>query len=200
MLQELLLYISAAFACSIIAVHLVCAVGILLNRIRDVAGSGKTASSDSYAVSVIVVAKDEEENLGSLFASLESQSIQTFQTVLVSDRSQDRTLEIMKAYQKKHGSRVIVLENTEEVENLGPKQFVLDVAVSGATGEILVFTDADCTVPPFWVENMQRYFSDPRIGVVFGQISLKREPGFFKSFQAFDQPLIHQYNSATAGL
>jgi cellulose synthase/poly-beta-1,6-N-acetylglucosamine synthase-like glycosyltransferase len=74
------------------------------------------------------------------------------------------------------------------------------MAVSAASGEILVFTDADCTVPPLWVENMQRYFSDPRIGVVFGQISLKRERGFFKNFQGFDQPLVHQYNSATAGL
>jgi cellulose synthase/poly-beta-1,6-N-acetylglucosamine synthase-like glycosyltransferase len=93
-----------------------------------------------------------------------------------------------------------VLENTEEVDDLGPKQFVLDIAIAAAEGEILVFTDADCTVPRQWVEKLQPYFHDPRVGMVFGQISLSKERGFFRNFQAFDQPLIHQYNSATAGL
>jgi len=55
-------------------------------------------------------------------------------------------------------------------------------------------------VPRQWVEKLQPYFHDPRVGMVFGQISLSKERGFFRNFQAFDQPLIHQYNSATAGL
>jgi cellulose synthase/poly-beta-1,6-N-acetylglucosamine synthase-like glycosyltransferase len=106
----------------------------------------------------------------------------------------------MRAFAQKHGSRVKVLENTEEAENLGPKQFVLDIATEAARGDILMFTDADCVLPPYWVSKLQPYFDDPRVGVVFGQVSLHKEKGFFKSFQGFDQPLIHQYNSATAGL
>jgi cellulose synthase/poly-beta-1,6-N-acetylglucosamine synthase-like glycosyltransferase len=135
-----------------------------------------------------------------LLASLESQTVEDFQVVLMSDRSRDRSLELMKRFAGKHGSRVKVMENTVEVKKLGPKQFVLDIATAEARGEILMFTDADCTLPPHWVEKLQRYFHDPRVGVVFGQISLSKEKGFFKNFQAFDQPLIHQYNSATAGL
>ena len=198
--QQILLYISAVFALSIVVTHLVCLVGVLANRFRDAVGERTDSSGPVFPVSVIVVAKDEENNLGFLLSSLESQSVKDFELVLASDRSRDRTLEMMKAFAEKHGSRVKVLENTEEVEHLGPKQFVLDIAVGAASGEVLVFTDADCTVPPRWVEKMQLYFRDPRVGLVFGQISLKREKGFFKNFQAFDQPLIHQYNSATAGL
>lgn len=198
MFEEILLYVSVFFAASIVAVHLVCAVGIILNRVRDVLRSKENPSP--FTVSVIVVAKDEEQNLTPLLDSLESQSFQGFETVLVSDRSRDKTLEIMKTYARKHGLRVKVLENREDPKDLGPKQFALDLAVSASGGEILVFTDADCTVPPTWVENLLPYFLDPKVGLVFGQISLKLERGFFKHFQAFDQPLIHQYNSATAGL
>jgi cellulose synthase/poly-beta-1,6-N-acetylglucosamine synthase-like glycosyltransferase len=200
MIQEILLYICAAFAASIIAVHLACLAGVLRNRLGDALGRTGNSSTLPFTVSVIVVAKDEEENLPPLFASLEAQSVQDFQIILVSDRSQDGTLGLMKAFAEKHGSRVKVLENTEGVDNLGPKQFVLDIATAAAVGEILVFTDADCTVPRQWVEKMQPYFHDPRVGVVFGQISLRKEKGFFSNFQGFDQPLIHQYNSATAGL
>jgi cellulose synthase/poly-beta-1,6-N-acetylglucosamine synthase-like glycosyltransferase len=200
MIQEILLYICAAFAAGIIAVHLACLAGVLRNRLGDALGKTGNSSALPFTVSVIVVAKDEAENLPALFASLEAQSVQDFQIILVSDRSRDRTLDLMKGFAGKHGSRVKVLENTEEVDNLGPKQFVLDIATAAAEGEILVFTDADCTVPHLWVEKMQPYFDDPRVGVVFGQISLMKEKGFFRNFQAFDQPLIHQYNSATAGL
>jgi cellulose synthase/poly-beta-1,6-N-acetylglucosamine synthase-like glycosyltransferase len=200
MVQEILLYISIAFAGSILGVHLVCLVGVFRNRLKDYLRGADLPSPFPFTVSVIVVAKDEEDNLPALLTSLESQSYKDFQIVLVSDRSQDRTLGIMTAFAKKHGSRVTVLENTEEVDNLGPKQFVLDTATTIAAGQILVFTDADCIVPQLWVENMLPYFLDPKVGVVFGQISLRRERGFFRSFQAFDQPLIHQYNSATAGL
>ncbi|UCF97964.1 MAG: glycosyltransferase [Spirochaetaceae bacterium] len=202
MIQEILLYISVIFAGSIVVTHLVCLVGVLMNRVRDVGRAGRRISikTPPLSVSVIVVAKDEEKNLPPLLASLESQSAQNFQIILASDRSKDGTLALMRAFAKKHGSRVKVLENTEEVDHLGPKQFVLDIATGVAQGQLLIFTDADCTVPARWVENLKPYFLDPRVGVVFGQISLRRETGFFKNFQAFDQPLIHQYNSATAGL
>lgn len=200
MVQEILLYISAAFAGSIVIVHLFCLAGVLRNRLRDARLRTDSSSGPAFAVSVIVVAKDEEKNLAPLFASLESQSFQDFQIILVSDRSTDGTLDLMNAFAEKHGSRVKVFENAETVENLGPKQFVLDIAAAAADGEILLFTDADCTLPRRWVEKLPPYFADPRVGVVFGQISLRKEKGFFRNFQAFDQPLIHQYNSATAGL
>jgi cellulose synthase/poly-beta-1,6-N-acetylglucosamine synthase-like glycosyltransferase len=200
MFEEILLYIGVSFAGIILILHLVCLAGVLRNRFEDAMRKADNSPRLPFTVSVIVVAKDEEANLPPLFASLESQSIQDFQIILVSDRSQDQTLALMNDFAKKHGSRVKVMENTETVENMGPKQFVLDIAIAAAEGEILMFTDADCTVPQRWVEKLQPYFEDPRVGVVFGQISLKKEKGFFRNFQGFDQPLIHQYNSATAGL
>jgi cellulose synthase/poly-beta-1,6-N-acetylglucosamine synthase-like glycosyltransferase len=200
MVEQILLYVSALFGGLIVLLHLACLAGVLRNRLGDALHKADNSPHPSFRVSVIVVAKDEEANLPPLFASLESQSIKDFQIILVSDRSQDGTLDLMKGFAKKHGSRVKVLENTETVENMGPKQFVLDIATAAADGEILMFTDADCTVPPQWAERMQPYFKDPRVGVVFGQISLKKAGGFFKHFQGFDQPLIHQYNSATAAL
>ena len=106
MLEEILLYTSVLFSGVIVGVHIVCAVAILLNRLRDALQKTKSITSVPYTVSVIVVAKDEEDNLPPLLSSLETQTLQDFETVLASDRSQDKTLAIMQAYRKKHGSRV----------------------------------------------------------------------------------------------
>ena len=214
MASELLLYALAGASGLIVLVHLALAVGVLVNLVRDagyspacqptVVGLRPDYSPDPTAleVSVVVAAKDEERNLPALLASLEAQSLRRFQIVLIDDRSADGTAALMDAFQVKHGRRVAVVHNREEPGNLNPKQAALDIAARLASGEVLVFTDADCVVPPQWLAGLTGYFTDPRVGIVFGQIALgaPRAGGFLARFQAFDQPLIHQWNSGTAGL
>ena len=47
---------------------------------------------------------------------------------------------------------------------------------------------------------MARYFNDPQVGVVFGQIFLRTDNSFLQLYQRFDQLLINQWSSGTAGL
>ena len=204
MASELLLYTLAAASGTIVLIHLALAAGVLCNVARD-AGAGRPAAvgpGPGASAAVVVAAKDEEGNLPALLASLEAQSLRDFQVVLVDDRSRDGTAALMEAFQARHTARVTVLRNRQEPGSLNPKQAALDIAARRASGEVLVFTDADCVVPPLWLEGMLGYFRDPRVGIVFGQIALgaPRDGGFLARFQAFDQPLIHQWNSGTAGL
>ena len=206
MASELLLYALAAASGLIVLIHLALAVGVLRNVARDavaaVAGPGNPGLPAVSRASVVVAAKDEERNLPALLASLEAQSLRDFDILLVDDRSRDGTAALMEAFRDRHGGRVTVLRNRDEPGSLNPKQAALDIAARRAGGEVLVFTDADCVVPPQWLKGLLGYFRDPRVGIVFGQIALgaPRGGGFLARFQAFDQPLIHQWNSGTAGL
>jgi cellulose synthase/poly-beta-1,6-N-acetylglucosamine synthase-like glycosyltransferase len=202
MASELLLYLLAAASGLIVLVHLALAVGVLANVARDAAAPGGAGLPPVSRVSVVVAAKDEEGNLPALLASLEAQSLRDFQILLVDDRSDDDTAALMEAFRDRHPWRVTVLRNRQEPGSLNPKQAALDIAARRAAGEVLVFTDADCVVPPRWLEGLLDYFRDPRVGVVFGQLQLGTAGGggFLARFQAFDQPLIHQWNSGTAGL
>jgi cellulose synthase/poly-beta-1,6-N-acetylglucosamine synthase-like glycosyltransferase len=92
------------------------------------------------------------------------------------------------------------LRNTREPQGSTGKVQALDLAVAASSGEVLLFTDCDCTLPPAWVAAHLRCFDDPAVGVVFGQISMPRSGRFLDAYQAFDQRLIHQYSSGSAGL
>ena len=94
------------------------------------------------------------------------------------------------------GSRARVIHNTCEARRQGSqrKQAALDLAFEQARGDVLLFTDGDCTVPPTWAEEMLGHFTDPRVGVVLGRIELPESPRFLTDFQAFEQPLLNQYN------
>ena len=67
--------------------------------------------------------------------------------------------------------------------------------------------DADCILPATWVEGLAAYFAaDPggAVGAVFGQLAVRSRPprrgGFLERYQAFEQPLVHQYSTGSAGL
>ena len=193
---------------AIIAGHILVLLGVLLNRLRDLVfiKKLKTDSEPGFPegsgelVSVIVAARNEEKNLPELIESLREQSDKYFEIVFINDRSTDGTETVLENIKEEMGDRVKIIVNNQDPEGCNPKQFALDLGIEEANGSILLFTDADCVVPSGWVEYYKHYFDNSRTGVVFGQLSVKDNGSFFERYQAFDQLLLHQYNSGTAGL
>ena len=83
------------------------------------------------------------------------------QVLVVSDGSTDRTVAIARSFAD---SRLAVVEVTKR----GGKTTGLNVSVPRATGEIVVFTDANAMFPPDAVRKVVRHFADPTIGLVTG--------------------------------
>ncbi len=197
---ELLAVLFAFFSLVIFLVHTVLAVSVVSAWARDRWERRRRGAGPRVPVSVIVVAKDEEGNLPELLESLDRQSVRDFEVVLVNDRSTDGTARIMEEYRRSRATPVQVVHNSRDPGAMNPKQFALDFGVEASSGEILLFTDADCTLPPGWVENLLAYFCDARVGVVFGQLRLRDTGSFLGRYQGYDQPLIHQYSSGIAAL
>ena len=72
------------------------------------------------------------------------------------------------------GSKARVIHVLAEPVGLTGKQAALDLAFEEARGDVLLFTDGDCLLPPTWVEEMRAHFTDARVGVVLGRIELER--------------------------
>ena len=205
-----------ALCASMLLTHGALAVGVLLARLRDRRDDARRRRQPAPRrgappVSVVVAAMNEEPALPRLLASLAAQTTNAFELVLVDDRSTDATAAIMEAHRAAAPYPVRVVRNRQPPEGCTGKQQALDLGVAAAAGELLLFTDADCTVPPAWVERLTAYFTaaaGSRTGVVFGQLAVQA-PGagggharerFSDRYQAFDQPLVHQYSTGTAGL
>jgi cellulose synthase/poly-beta-1,6-N-acetylglucosamine synthase-like glycosyltransferase len=200
MLAEIMIYVTSLCSLLIFLIHLGLFCGILLNKMRDLRIAAAEPVPAKPAVSVIAAAKDEERLLPLLLSSLEAQTAEDFEIVLINDRSNDQTGEIMEAFRQKHGRRIKVIHNALDPVSVNPKQAALDYGLREAGGDLLLFTDCDCVLPPAWVETLLRYFENPRVGTVFGQISVQGSSSFLDKYQWFDQALINQYSSGTAGL
>lgn len=91
------------------------------------------------SVSVIVAARNEEQDLGAALDSLIAQSYPDYEIIVVDGRSMDRTREVAAA----RAPRVRLLEEPPLPPGWVGKNWGCDIGARAATGELLLFTDAD---------------------------------------------------------
>jgi cellulose synthase/poly-beta-1,6-N-acetylglucosamine synthase-like glycosyltransferase len=131
------------------------------------AGNGRTPS-----VSVVIPAYNAAETLPACLAALRRQTVplDPAEIVVVDDGSDDGTAAIPEAF----GVRLIrqAHENQAVARNRG---------AWATSGEVILFTDADCEPAPDWVERMLAPFADPTIAGVKGRYRTK-QPGLVPRF------------------
>lgn len=130
-----------------------------------------------YDVSVVIAARNEQENIGSCLEALSHQSYpaERYEVIVVDDRSTDRTVAIVADYGKKH-SRIKLVQIEQLPPGVSPKKHALEKGIGIANGEIILTTDADCVPQPGWIAGMVSYFK-PAVGLVAGFSPLVKAEG-----------------------
>ena len=196
----------SALSALILALHLALSAGLVANLAAERARAsrrgpvGTRLRGSRLEVEVVVAVRDEASVLPRLLESLRAQTEPEVRFLFVDDRSKDGTGRLLDEFCRSVGARARVIHNDADPRGLTGKQAALDLAFGLAQGDVLLFTDGDCVVPPTWAEEMVDHFDDPRVGAVLGRIELAEDRGFLRRFQAFDQPLLNQYNLGSAGI
>ena len=203
--MSIVIWISLVAAIGIVVIHIVVAAGAVLALIAERHLIAVEAELEQGRVSVVVPARDEETVLPRLLACLERQNTNRFEIVLVNDRSEDKTADIMQEFSSRHPGRVRVVTLVDDPPPGNPKQRALAAGAAAATGDLLLFTDADCWLPVDWVRTMCRPFRSHEVGLVFGPVipgtkGLDRRPRFIDWYQGFDQIFRFQYTAGAAGM
>ena len=114
-------------------------------------------------VSVLISARNEEKDI--LWKVTETLSwnypLDRLELLIASDASADRTDEILRSIKDTRLKYI-------RIENRVGKNEALNQLVQIATGELLLFSDANSHIGKDCLRGMVRYFSDPRVGAVTG--------------------------------
>jgi 1,2-diacylglycerol 3-beta-glucosyltransferase len=180
----------------IVTMLYLCQAGIFLiglKRNRD-----KLQNSPNLSVSVIIAARNEEENLQECLESVANQTypISLYEIIVINDGSTDGTEAICNDFIKRYPN--IKSIQVKEDTIIRGKANALAQGIEAASGEIILITDADCTVPKTWVEQtVNRY--DPEVGLI-GGFTLQKATTPFGGMQSLDWTFILGMAAATAGL
>jgi glycosyltransferase involved in cell wall biosynthesis len=146
----------------------------------------KKTKTQQHPVSVVICARDEDENLARNLPGVLVQAYpSTYEVVVVNDNSVDDSKYILQELKKTFKSLHIV-ELTQEAVHISGKKYPLSIGIREAKHEILLLTDADCVpASEHWVEKMQAAYDD-NIEVVLGYGAYHKQKGFLNKLIRFE--------------
>lgn len=153
-------------------------------------------------VSIVIPARNEEHNIENAVRSVAAcvYPNDRFEIIAVNDRSEDNTLNILKNLQNSVNNLKIVNVETPAIHpNLKGKSGALDHGINHAKGEIIMMTDADCTVHKGWITSIVNEFEDPHVGLVPSFTIINAE-SIFETVQEVEWIYMHSMASAGVGL
>lgn len=152
-------------------------------------------------LSVIMSAKNEEDNLRNNLPEILEQDYPEFEVVVVNDRSEDESKYVLQDIEKiyKH-LKVLTLE--ENIRYKEGKKLPLTLGIKKAAHEHLVFTDADCVPRSHnWLRQMAKNFTAEK-QIVLGFSPYKRGPGLLNLFIQYEtfQAAMNYFSLALTGM
>jgi cellulose synthase/poly-beta-1,6-N-acetylglucosamine synthase-like glycosyltransferase len=196
------------FAAVFVGLHCALMAGLFLEWLRDRAVCRKKLLEGSAEklprVSVIIPIHNESLRMEGLLKTLGLQNYREAEFVFIDDRSSDDSAAMISGFVRRQPlARIVSL-----TENPGPnrKQFALGKGIAVSSGEFILFTDADCEIPPDWIGAMVRRMADRQVGAAIGPLFKKfegpggRGMGFFHLYQCFEHAVRYMYLTASTGL
>ncbi|MFH8119629.1 MAG: glycosyltransferase family 2 protein [Candidatus Aenigmatarchaeota archaeon] len=131
-------------------------------------------------VSVIVASHNGERFLEDLMNSISNTNYNNFEVIFVDNASTDRSLEIVRKFKKKIRLKVIKNE-----KNLGYAAGC-NIGAEHASGEFLVFMNADIRVDKNWLKELVNYLKKhENIGIAQAKLLQFKNPKLIDSFGCY---------------
>jgi len=139
-------------------------------------------------VSIIVPARNEEDNISNLIHSIQNQTYpkSCFELIIIDDCSTDQTAEIVKKYSDSNIKLIALSDYLDEKNINAYKKKAIEIGIKASMGTLIITTDADCTMGENWLQEIVNCFetNQPKMMVMPVQINYKNR--FIEIFQSLD--------------
>ena len=140
--------------------------------------------------SVVIPARNEAANIEGCLTGILSQNYPThlFEIIVVDDYSEDDTAQIVLEIAQQHKNvRLVSLQDFTKNENLvAYKKRAIEIAVTQATGDWIVTTDADCSFTKNWLATYDAYIQEHNSVMVAAPVAYTNTGSFLSIFQVLD--------------
>jgi cellulose synthase/poly-beta-1,6-N-acetylglucosamine synthase-like glycosyltransferase len=145
----------------------------------------KINKADLLSISVILAARNEADNIIDCLTSLDNLVYPPgkIEIIIVDDNSTDSTGELIRNFIDGK-SKFTYFHDVKQIGRLRGKTNAIANAIKISKGEIILTTDADCIVSPYWAETLASYYT-PGVAMVCGYTN-QFENSAFEAMQSID--------------
>lgn len=145
----------------------------------------KAETSIHTSVSVVIAARNEEDNIQRTIEAILNQNFpkDKLELIIVDDHSTDRTADIVRGYADQN-VRLIQLNVGDALNSY--KKYAITKAIEISTGDIIVSTDADCRMGRNWLRTIVSCFEDRGYYMVSSPVIYSEEKTCFEKLQTLE--------------
>ena len=143
--------------------------------------------NQSTKLSVIIPARNEAHNIAACINSILNQSFpkELFEIIVVDDHSEDNTAAIVKKYAAQNIKLISLRDHVSDRLNSYKKK-AIEVAISQASGTLIITTDADCIAPANWLQTIASFYEEHKPAFIAAPVAIDCSMRFIEIFQALD--------------
>ena len=140
--------------------------------------------------SVIIPARDEEENIETCLRSILQQNYPAslLEVIVINDHSTDQTEKIIRQLQNEFDN-LQLLNLVDHIDN-NPlnayKKKAIEIAISKSKGNWIITTDADCVVGKSWLQSYDSFIREKKSVFVAAPVIFTNNRSFLSIFQQLD--------------
>jgi cellulose synthase/poly-beta-1,6-N-acetylglucosamine synthase-like glycosyltransferase len=140
-------------------------------------------------ISVIIPARNEENNISACLDSLAEQDYpgDLLEIIVADDHSTDNTAVIVTRYAD---SGIMLLELKKEIADAsvsaGSKKGAIAAAIKKSSGTLVITTDADCVFPVKWLSTLVSFYETYNPAFIAAPVTFSKETNVLHIFQSLD--------------
>lgn len=148
-------------------------------------------TSDAFktALSVIIPARNEEDNIILLLEDLQKQDYPAnmFEVTVIDDHSTDDTLNVVRSFiENNYDLNIKIVSLTSDNISETYKKNAISKGIETSKGELIVTTDADCRVRPEWLKTIAAFYEEKNCKMIIGPVAYHNETTFFEKLQSLE--------------
>ena len=179
-----LLQISLNIILIITSLYFICIAAFTLGLYNLKEKNYNIDKSSRTKVSVLVAARNEEENIENILLSLYNQTFpkELFEVIIIDDHSEDNTKTIIDNFinnNKDFNMQVFISEGKG-------KKAAISQALHKAKNHLIIVTDADCILNTLWIENIVAFYQKTKSKMILAPVLLTPSNTLFEKMQVLE--------------
>jgi cellulose synthase/poly-beta-1,6-N-acetylglucosamine synthase-like glycosyltransferase len=152
----------------------------------------------SVTFTVLIPARNEEKNIAACLQSMQQLNYPKalVEIIVIDDFSEDSTAAVV---QQSSTVKLVQLKDSITQRINSYKKKAIEIGIQHSTGDYIVTTDADCTVPENWLLNFAWMIEQQQSEFIAAPVAMKEESSFIKLFQSLDFLSLQGITAASVG-